>query len=74
MRHLCSSCLPLFLLYTVKAVFMPSEEASDALREAISRLHEAKRLHDRMELVYRPHMDFRSLSEYTEQLIRKLFL
>ena len=58
----------------LKAVFMPSEEASEALREAISRLKEAKRLHDRMEFIYRPHMDFRSLGEYTEQLIRKLFL
>ena len=58
----------------LKAVFMLSEEASDALREAISRLNEAKQINDRMELVYRPHMDFRSLSEYTEQLIRKLFL
>lgn len=58
----------------LKAVFRPSEEASEAMGEALSRLDEAKRLHDRMELVYRPHMDFRSLGEYMEELIRKLFL
>ena len=55
------------------AVFQPTEEASGALREAISHLAQAKQIHDRMELLYRPHMDFRALSEYTERLIQGLF-
>ena len=64
--------LPEEKLY-LKVIFQPSADASNALREAVSHLKQAKQIHDRMELVYRPHMDFRALSEYTGSLIRKLF-
>ena len=57
----------------LQAVFRQTEEASNALFEAVSHLEQAKQIHDRMELLYRPHMDFRALSEYTELLIQSLF-
>ncbi len=57
----------------LKAVFHPTEKASASLREALAHLEQAKQLHDRMELIYRPHMDFRALSEYTAKLIQGLF-
>ena len=64
--------LPEEKLY-LQAVFQPTEDASKALQEAIAHLEQAKQIHDRMELLYRPHMDFRALSEYTERLIQGLF-
>ena len=64
--------LPEEKLY-IKAQFLPTEEAFMAQRKAISNLEQAKLIHDRMELLYRPHMDFRALSEDTEVLIQSLF-
>ena len=51
----------------------PTEASEDAMRQAISQLARAKELHDRMEQIYRPHMDFRALREFTEKRIRELF-
>lgn len=64
--------LPEEKLY-LKAAFNPAEKASEALREALSHLTHAKQIHNRMELIYRPHMDFRALSEYTEAMLQHLF-
>ena len=41
--------------------------------EAYEALRLAKELHDELEAVYRPYMDFAALTEYTEETIRKLF-
>lgn len=57
----------------LKAEARPTEASEDFLRQAISQLAKAKELHDRMEQIYRPHMDFRALREYTERQIRELF-
>ena len=40
---------------------------------AYDRLREAKALHDELERVYRPYMDFAALDEYTESVINALF-
>ena len=40
---------------------------------AYDRLREAKALHDALESVYRPYMDFAALDEYTENVINALF-
>lgn len=46
-------------------------------REALSRgmeeLRAAKALHDKLEAVYRPYMDFDALTRYTEKTIERLF-
>ena len=44
-----------------------------SLSLAYDRLREAKALHDRLESVYRPYMDFAALDEYTEGVINALF-
>lgn len=57
----------------LKTVPWPTEEADRLLQEAIASLARAKQLHDRIELLYRPHMDFRALSERTKDMIQNLF-
>ena len=64
--------LPEEKLY-LKAQFLLTEEAIKVLRKAIEHLEQAKQIHDRMELLYRPHMNFRALSEYTDSMIQNLF-
>ena len=44
-----------------------------ALSLAYDSLREAKALHDELERVYRPYMDFAALDEYTENVINALF-
>lgn len=51
----------------------PAEASREALEQAIRLLGEAKSLHDRIEQVYRPHMDFRRLSEDNQRMLEKLF-
>lgn len=51
----------------------PEPKTAEKLRIAYQALREAKELHDRMEAVVRPHMDFRALSSYTERIIREVF-
>jgi len=46
----------------------------DKLRhEAIKFLKQAKNLHDELEAVYKPYMDFSALESFTEEYIKKLF-
>ena len=54
------------------------ENREAALRDAVleragERLREAKRLHDELEAVYRPFVDFAELTEFTESTLQKLF-
>lgn len=46
---------------------------SETLESAVGSLREAKALHDELESVYRPRMDFAALTEFTGQLIEKTF-
>ena len=58
------------------AVRVPQGErlqSERALASGIEELHEAKALHDKLEAVYRPYMDFDALTAYTEEYIEKLF-
>ena len=41
--------------------------------QATARLKQAKKLHDDMEAVYRPYMDFAALDDYTEDCIDSIF-
>ena len=51
----------------------PDRRAEALLEMACGILQDAKSLHDELEAVYRPHMDFAGLSAYTEQTISQLF-
>ena len=44
-----------------------------ALARAVDLLREAKALHDELEAVYRPYMDFEALTEFTQRYIEELF-
>lgn len=58
------------------AVRVPQGEhlqSERALAAGIEELCEAKTLHDKLEAVYRPYMDFEALTAYTEACIEKLF-
>ena len=48
--------------------------SGEAMSAAVEALREAKRLHDSLEAVYRPYMDFEALSKYTEEAIEELGL
>ena len=55
---------------------VPSGErllSREALSRAVTELREAKALHDKLEAVYRPYMDFAALTKYTEEYVEKLF-
>ena len=54
---------------------VPDSEQADQsqLEKAVEALREAKGLHDELEALYRPHMDFQGLTAYTEALLKKLF-
>ena len=47
--------------------------AFSGLEDALGMLREAKTLHDRIEALVRPYMDFAALSDYTEATLRTLF-
>ena len=47
--------------------------AALAMDTAIEKLQEAKALHDELERIYRPHMDFDALSAFTEAQIQCIF-
>lgn len=51
----------------------PGEEKRRLLLQAVEVLKEAKTLHDEMEAVYRPHMDFAALTSYTDKQIAQIF-
>lgn len=44
-----------------------------APQAALDRLAEAKALHDELEAVYRPYMDFAALTAYTDKTVKELF-
>jgi len=46
---------------------------TEGLDEAVAALREAKALHDQLEAIYAPHMDFEALTTFTEQTLRALF-
>ena len=48
-------------------------QSERALAQAIEELREAKSLHDKLEAIYRPYMDFDALTAYTEETIKSLF-
>ena len=56
-----------------RAVPDPAPESRPLLEAAVEALREAKTLHDGLEALYRPHMDFAGLTEFTEKLLRELF-
>ena len=57
-----------------KAEIRRITEAYRALyEEAYRKLREAKALHDALEAVYKPYMDFDGLTKYTEECVRELF-
>ena len=68
--------LSIALLRAPAAVPIPRGElllSHEALSQGMDTLREAKALHDKLEAVYRPYMDFGALSAYTEAYIEKLF-
>ena len=48
-------------------------QSERALGAGIEELRKAKALHDRLEAVYKPYMDFEALTAYTDDSIEKLF-
>ena len=44
-----------------------------ALLEGVEELRAAKALHDKLEAVYKPYMDFDALTAYTEETVQSLF-
>ncbi len=64
------------LMRAPAAVRVPQGEhlqSDRALARAMDDLREAKLLHDKLEAVYRPYMDFDALTAYTDAYIEKLF-
>ena len=45
----------------------------ECMAAALENLQKAKALHDRLEAVYRPYMDFEALTEFTHREIRRIF-
>ena len=45
----------------------------ECYREAYEKLAEAGSLHDQLEAVYKPYMDFAALTAFTEQCVKDLF-
>ncbi len=48
-------------------------QSREALSRAVGELADAKRLHDRLEALYRPYMDFEALTAWTEDCVSALF-
>ncbi len=68
--------LSIALLRAPAAMPIPQGErllSADALSRGMDALREAKTLHDKLEAVYRPYMDFPALTDFTEMYIEKLF-
>ena len=58
---------------TFRAVRRISAACRACYEEAYDALRRAKALHDELEAVYRPYVDFPALTDYTEQSVRELF-
>lgn len=68
--------LSVALLAAPAALPVPKGErlqSSAALSLAVEELAAAKRLHDKLEAVYRPHMDFAALTAYADDYVNSLF-
>lgn len=50
-----------------------ADTAWRGLEPALAKLREAKTLHDEMEALVRPYMDFAALTDFTENTLRELF-
>ena len=50
-----------------------NREYKEKYAEAYAALAEAKALHDELESLYRPYMDFEALTKYTDEYIEQLF-
>ena len=64
------------LMRAPAAVRVPQGEhlqSDRALTQAIDELRKAKALHDKLEAVYKPYMDFDALTAYTDAYIEDLF-
>ena len=68
------------LLPEYSACFIRAENAggqnakfTEAMDRALAKLAGAKALHDELESLYRPYMDFEALTEYTDAYIDRLF-
>lgn len=64
----------------LEAVLLPwagrafvTERELHGLEPSLAALREAKALHDELEAVYRPYMDFDALNTYTEETVRQVF-
>ena len=55
------------------ALFEPIPEEDPNMQRALDELRTAKSLHDEMESLYLPHMDFPALDAYTRSVIDRLF-
>lgn len=60
-RHISFDAVPL------SAQGRPAEPESDALKRGINLLIQAKAMHDELEAVYRPYMDFEALDAFARQ-------
>ena len=68
--------LSLAFLAAPAALPVPAGErlqSREALSRAVGELREAKRLHDKLEAVYRPYMDFDALTAFAEDYVNSLF-
>ena len=45
----------------------------ECMAAALTKLSQAKALHDELEAVYRPYMDFTALTDFTTEEIRRIF-
>ena len=83
-RPLCPGQLEAVLLPELSLAFLRSPAAlmipqgerllsGEALDHALESLREAKALHDRLEAVYKPYMDFEALTAFTDEYVSRLF-
>jgi hypothetical protein len=55
------------------ALLAPEEEPSAAETRAVEKLAEAKALHDALEALIRPFVDFAALDAFTERCLAEVF-
>lgn len=65
--------VPSFIQQTLRAELRESSKLTGRIMAlAYEKLKEAKALHDELEAVYKPHMDFPALTRFTDSEIKKL--
>lgn len=74
-RHIrLDALVPAQLQKAHRAELRAGRQLADAALEAgLAKLREAKALHDELELVYRPYMDFAALTAFTDAQITRIF-